>query len=81
MTQLNLMSVGPLRQPDIRPAVIRTGDDGIDEFFAGVARLALRVQGIAPIAVGSLTIRINSDCFRKPDSSRVKVVAAILRIG
>src|ERR1700758_3890710 len=75
------MSLSPLREPDIRCAAVRLGDDGIDKFVARVVCFSLGIQSVAPITIRSFAICIDSNRFRKPYARSIERVAAKLSIS
>src|SRR5882757_7449989 len=81
MAQLNFMPLRPLRQPDVSAAAVGLGDNRIDELVTRFIRLALRVQGVTPIAICRFGIWVDRDRFCEPNSGRIKVIVAKLWIS
>src|SRR5713101_4490211 len=81
MTQPYAMPIGPLRKAGIYPSLVGFRDDRIHEFISRFVCLALRVQSVAPVAIGGFAIRTDSDRFCEPDACAVEGVAAELRVG
>src|ERR1044072_73475 len=81
MAQTNLVPVSPLRQAYVGRAAVRLGNNCFDKLVARSFGVALHVQSIAPVTIGSLAIGIDSDSFGKPNRRPVKRITAGLRVS
>ena len=81
MPYLNVMPLGPLAKAFICPSFVGFRNDRVHELVTRITCLALRVQGISPISVGSLAIRIYGYCLCEPGSGTIEGLAAILRVS